>query len=132
MQHHKYLLMGNPVNTKTIARDVLIIFGLTFLSGFIVGLSGALNGEMYLVAIAAGNLLVSVMGFTISGALARTDRFKHLLKVALGLWFLNLVNVLFVGVTLTQWVLSIAVIFVAMGIGGLLSFLFVKNPKLDY
>lgn len=116
------------MNVKAVARDVVIIFGLTFLSGFVVGLSGA-QGKTYLLGITAGNLLFAVVGFAISGAIAKTDRFKHLFLVALGVWLLSLTNIVPVGATFAQWAASSILILVAMGLGGALSFLFVKSPN---
>jgi hypothetical protein len=117
------------MNITAVIRDVLIIFALTFLSGFVIGLSGARHGQQYLLAIAAGNLLFMVIGFTISGALAKTARFKHLIQVALGVWLLGLLNLVIGSATIAQWAIGIVFILVAMGIGGGLSFLFVKGPK---
>jgi hypothetical protein len=117
------------MNLKAVIRDVLIIFALTYLSGFVIGLSGAAKGANYLAAIAIGNIIFSIVGFTISGALARTNRFKHLVQVALGVWLLGLINIFLVGTTIKAWALSVIFIVIAMGIGGLLSYLFARSPK---
>jgi hypothetical protein len=117
------------VNVKAVVRDVLIIMGLTFLAGFVIGLTGVARGPNAVLAMAAGNLVFMIVGFTISGALARTRRFNHLLWVALGVWLASIINVLFFGATIIQWFMSVVVILALMGIGGLLSYAFVRNPK---
>jgi len=117
------------VNIKTVIRDVLIIFGLTYLSGFVIGLSGAAQGQNFLTAIAIGNIIFSIVGFTISGALARINRFKHLVHVAIGVWLMGLNNIFLVGTSLKTWALSLIFIVITMVIGWLLSYLFVRDPK---
>lgn len=119
------------IKWRAVIRDVLIIFALTFLGGFVAGFATALAGsaiEFNIMAIAVSNVIFMVVGFTISGALAKENRFKHLLHVAIGVWLSSLINVAFFGTTLANWVFSIAFVIIAMGIGGALSFLFVRSP----
>lgn len=116
---------------RVVARDVAIVFGLTFLGGAVIGLSGVEHGARYRLALGVANVIFSVVGFTISGAIAKTDRFEHLFQVAIGVWLLGLLNVLITSTTLIHWLLSFLIIMVAMGLGGLISFLFVGNPRVD-
>lgn len=116
---------GPNVRWLAVLRDIALIWLLTFAGGFVVGMAGA-TGDTFILAIAASNLLLTTVGFTIAGCLAKQDRFKHLFLVALGLWFTSLVNVLSPAVSLVQWAASIVAILVTMAIGGGLSFLFVK------
>jgi FtsH-binding integral membrane protein len=113
---------------KTVLRDVAIIFGLTLIGGVIVGV--ALDSEQNkTVALAVSTILFGIIGFCISGALIKVNRFNHLLKVAIGFWILGIVNVLFGKSTIIQWASSIIVILILMGIGGGLSYLFSRSPS---
>ena len=117
---------------KTIVRDVLIIFVLTFIGGFIVGISlgaNGIKGTSGLIAIGLANILLSAVGFCISGALAKTDRFKHLFKVAIALWLASTINLIWMESNIVQWASSIIPILIAMGIGGGTSYIFASDPK---
>jgi len=113
-------------NFKELSRDAFIVLGLTFLGGFIVGISG--QGQDHLLAVAISNLIFSTLGFFIAGCLNKSNRFKHLSKVVLIVWVVSLVNLLF-GITPLQWLSSIIFLFITMGIGGGLSLLFVKQQS---
>jgi len=80
-------------------------------------------------AIVVSNLVFGVIGFTISGCLVRVERFKHLTIVAVGVWLAGLVNVVFMGFPIGQWVAGIFLAFLMMGIGGAVSFLFVSAER---
>jgi hypothetical protein len=115
----------------TILRDTAIIWGLTFLSGFVIGIgaaAGNVDSSKLQAAVAAGNLIFGIVGFTIVGCLTKTDRFKHMTKVVLCLWLVGLTNVLFLGYAFVSWALSLIFLFVAMGAGGGVSLLFVPAP----
>jgi FtsH-binding integral membrane protein len=114
---------------KAIARDTLIIIVLTGIGGFIVGLSGS-SGPSALVAIAVSNILFMSVGFTISGAIVKKERFRHLFKVAVCLWVFSLINVFF-GFALVEWVFSFVSILIAMGLGGTFSFVFARKQNKD-
>lgn len=120
------------MNWKTILRDTLLVWGLSLVGGFIVGFSFAMRGaagdqtEMMLIALS--NIICSIIGFTISGCLARKNRFQHLFWVALMTWLTSLFNVVVMGFPFGQWALSIILIMVLMGAGGGLSFIFVRPP----
>ena len=117
----------SKTNWFAVTRDAIIAFALTFLGGFVIGLSRP-DPSFYMLAIAASNLIFLSIGFVISGCLAKNERFKHLIKVALVVWALGLINILF-GVQFKQWIFSIIFILVSMAIGGGISFLFVKSNK---
>ena len=115
-----------------IVRDVLILFALTFMGGFVIGaavgssFSTSVNAQFALII---SNFLFSVVGFCISGALAKINRFKHLIVVAVVFWVCSAANMLIAPLTFAQWAFSIVFILVTMGIGGALSFVFVKAPS---
>src|SRR5262249_26326395 len=72
-----------------IIRDVLIIFVLTALGGFIVGVAMAgptRDQQKFLHAIALSNISLGAVGFAISGCLAPGKRWAHLGYVAIGVW----------------------------------------------
>ena len=113
-----------------VIRDVLIIFVLTAVGGFLIGFFSAQAGISASVALVGmSNIATSVIGFAISGALTRADRLRHLLVVALGVWLLSLVN-LAIGVSVVQWILGGLVILLACGIGGgIAALLFRPQPS---
>jgi|SRR5436190_3199937 len=111
-----------------IARDVAIVWGLTFLGGFVAGLTGAKHDPHRLtMVLALSNLFFGTLGFTISGYLAPSPRWNHLAYVALGTWLTSLINVLFFHVKVTQWMTAGFFMLVIMGVGGGLSYLFKKD-----
>lgn len=113
-------------NWKAIIRDVAIICGLTGLAGFVIAF---VPGEEFpTLALSMANFLFGTVGFIISGCLTKINRFRHMVKVAIGVWLISLVNIPLAGTTLGRWFLSIIFILVMMVIGGRISFLFVKVP----
>ena len=121
-----------PFNFIAIARDVSIVFGLVVASSFItVKIIQGTGEEATPLVIGLSNIFWGTVGFTISGCLARVRRFKHLFMVALGLWLLSFVNVAMGLTPLPVWVVGFLLILVMMGLGGGLSYLFVKAPKDD-
>ncbi len=113
----------------TVGRDGVIIILLTFIGGFVIGLVGLYDQPLHILAIAVSNLVFSIIGFTISGCLAKVERFKHLFKVTVLVWLFSLINVVLGFASITQWIFSILFILVAMGIGGGISFLIVKSDQ---
>lgn len=106
-----------------ILRDVGIVFGLTLLGGFVIGLAsaGAPRGPLFLAAIGISNLLFSTLGFFITGCLTVESRWLHLWLVGLGLWIASLLNVAFGVATVVQWMFASIFIAITLGIGGGLS-----------
>ena len=120
------------INWKAVARDVTIVFGLVFASSYLaVQLVTVMGDDVTADVIGYSNIFWGTVGFTISGSLARTNRWKHLFVVALGLWLVSFVNVV-VGMTPIQvWAVGLLLILVMMGLGGGLSYLFVRTPKAE-
>ena len=77
-----------------------------------------------MVTATVSNLLLGTVGFIISGCLATGNRWRHLAYVALGAWATSVINVLFLGVEVEQWMLSGFFMAFIMGMGGGLSYLF--------
>jgi len=124
-----------PVDASTkirpgaVARDVVIVWVLTAIGGFIVGLSGASSSsDRYIFAIAASNLLLGTIGFTVAGCLTPANRWSHLSWVALFTWLSSIFNVLFLGFSFGNWVASLTFIALMAGVGGAISLLFKKTP----
>ncbi len=111
-----------------IVRDVAIVWVLTAIGGFLVGLTGG-QGSRSLVAIAVSNILLGTVAFTIAGCLAPRPRWNHLAYVAVGAWLTSLINVFFFHVTIAQWLSSALFMGVIMAVGGGLSFVFKKDTK---
>ena len=130
------LELANPprpsISALGVLRDVLIVYGLTFLGGCIIGIMFAIrNGRApevrdFGVGIQILEVLLLILGFTISGCLARGNRWVHLSVVALIIWGLGFTNVLYLGQSIAHWIANSFIIAMAMGMGAGLSFL-VKN-----
>lgn len=110
---------------KAVARDVIMIWLLTGLGGFVIGVATA-GSEIPMEAIGLSNILFGIIAFCIAGCMTSEHRWKHLNIVALFTWITSIINTLFIQISLASWVASIFVIFLMMGIGGGLSFLIVK------
>jgi FtsH-binding integral membrane protein len=109
-----------------ILRDVAIVFVLTFLGGCIVGSFGAMSGHEgrpSILLLAALNLVLGTIGFTLSGVMAPpSNRWLHLTWVALGAWLTGLINVV-MGMPFMQWAVGIIFVMAMMGLGGVISML---------
>lgn len=119
---------------KTILKDVAILWVLTFIGGLILGVglgAAGVQGPSGQIAIGLSNVLFSIVGFCISGASAKINRFNHLIKVAIAFWLINAINIVVVHVSITQWVSSLPITLIAMGIGGGISFLFSPSPTIS-
>ena len=119
-----------PINWIAVVRDVSIVVGLVLVSSFAAAqLIQATGEEVTALVIGLSNFFWGTVGFTISGCLAKIQRFKHLLIVAIGLWLVSFVNVA-MGLTPVQmWAAGFLLILVMMGMGGGLSYLFVRTPQ---
>lgn len=121
-----------PLNFIAIVRDVSIVFGLVVASSFAAAqIIQAMGAEVTAGVIGLSNFFWGTVGFTISGCLARVQRFKHLLMVAVGLWLVSFVNVAMGLTPLLTQVAGLLLILLMMGLGGGLSYLFVRTPKID-
>jgi hypothetical protein len=121
----------SPVHIGAVLRDVVIIWVLTFIGGFIVGFAASiasggqpLDQQKLILAAAISNLLLGTVGFTISGCLAPSDRWQHLIIVGIGTWLTGLLNVFLQTITLTQWLASAFFVALIMSVGGLVSYIF--------
>jgi hypothetical protein len=82
---------------------------------------------------ALGTVIFNTISFTIIGCMARVDRFKHLFIVAIVGWLISSINFVFmpmvmkVPLSLQQWFIGLGVALSTMGLGGALSFVFVRS-----
>ena len=114
-----------PGRTGRVLRHALVVMGLTFAGGFVVGFLSAVLGipdDQSVPLLIGSNLLMMTSGFVWSAAANRNSRWTHLVAVALCVWPMGLVNVLF-GVTVMEWFLGIIAILFTMVVGGLVSYL---------
>ena len=121
-----------PFNFIAIARDVSIVFGLVLASSFAAAqIIQTMGQEVTPLVIGLSNIFWGTVGFAISGCLAKVQRFKHLFMVAIGLWLVSFVNVV-MGLTPVQfWAVGFLLILLMMGLGGGLSYLFVRTPAVE-
>ena len=118
------------IRWAALIRDVSIVFGLVVASSFAAAqIIQAMGAEVTAGVIGLSNFFWGTVGFTISGCLARVQRFKHLLMVAVGLWLVSFVNVAMGLTPLLTQVAGLLLILLMMGLGGGLSYLFVKTPQ---
>jgi hypothetical protein len=121
-----------PFNFIAIVRDVSIVFGLVLASSFAaVQIIQGMGEEATPLVIGLSNIFWGTVGFTISGCLARVQRFKHLFMVAVGLWLASFVNVAMGLTPLPAWAAGFLLILLMMGLGGGLSYLFVRTPAAE-
>jgi len=121
------------VRIGPIVRDVAIVWVFTAMGGFVVGIASSGLGQdpqRFVLALAASNLLLGTVAFTIVGCLAPPERWRHLGFVAIGSWLTGIINVFFLGVTITQWILGAIFIAIIMGAGGAISYVFKRKPSI--
>ena len=121
---------GQQVRVGPIIRDIVIVWLLTLIGGFISGFATGgpeRNPQQFILAAAASNFLLGTVAFTIVGCLAPPERWRHLGFVAIGAWFTSLINVLFFGVTVPLWIFGAIVMAIIMGLGGAISYVFKKR-----
>ena len=116
-----------PVRFGPIIRDVVIVWVLTAIGGFLVGLASRATGGSMSGVLVVSNLLLGTVAFTIVGCLAPPPRWRHLGYVALGTWLTSIINVLFFHVAIPHWIASAFFIAIIMSIGGGISFLLKKD-----
>ncbi len=119
------------LNWKRVGLDVLIIFVLTLIGGFIVGAilgsSGSLTSNSVILWTALSNIIFASAGFAYSAYKTTVNRWAHLVAVGGCVWALSLINVIMQYATIQDWLLSIIPIIVFIGIGGGIGTLLAKK-----
>jgi len=120
------------VRVGPIIRDVVIVWVLTAMGGFVAGLATGgppRDAQRFMLAVMVSNFLLGTVAFTIAGCLAPPGRWRHLSFVALGAWVTSLINVVFFGVSIPQWIGGAIFIAIIMSIGGAISYVFKRDTK---
>ena len=126
-------------------RDIVVIITSVVITGVVISYSAGYAGVRFadaMVRLGLMTALIMTIGFAISGVHARTHRWRHAfvvavgvwltgffldVLVAVGLWLKGFVNVRMVPAMLLSWLVSCVPIFICMGLGVSLSFLFVRS-----
>jgi len=109
------------MNWRALLRDVVLLFLLTGVGGFLFGFFAAAGGtEPSIPLLAVINVGLMIVGFSISGSLTRIRRVWHLFAVATLTWVLSLVNLLF-GTAPQEWLLSGIGVLFSCAVGGAIS-----------
>lgn len=114
------------LNWKRVALDILIIFGLTLVGGFLIGLVvGFLSAShvnvspsAMLFTSAIMNLFLVCGGFAYSAYKTTQNRWAHLVAVGAGIWLLSLINVVLGYSKVLEWMIGIIPIGIFIAIGG--------------
>lgn len=121
-----------PVRLGPIIRDIVIVWVLTAIGGFVAGVATGgpeRDAPRFMLALMVSGLLLGTVAFTIAGCLAPPARWRHLGFVALGAWLTGLINVAFFGVSIPQWIEGAIFMGIIMGAGGAISYVFNRGPK---
>lgn len=126
------------LNWKPLVRDIAIVWVAMNLGGAVVGFVGgvllgpnAMMDPRIQLSISFSSFVFGIVGFTIAGALVKVSRFKHLFIVAVAVWLISATALLVAPVTLQQWLWGLPFNTVVALIGGCLSFVFVRAPKVE-
>ena len=114
------------IEWRSVLRDALGVLLIGFLGGWV---GGALGGEAHGGFRAVSMIVLMTAGFCVSGCLAKQARFKHLALVAAGVWLITpIVSAISPGRSFVLSLADLALIAVAMLLGGLISRAIVKPP----
>lgn len=122
--------LDTQIHFGYVVRDVVIVFSLTAIGGFVVGLAAGkvdMSSGGGVLGLAASNILLGSVGFVIVGCLAKGNRWRHLACVGVGVWLSGLVNVMLGIISFSQWFFGAFFVALIMGGGGGLSFAFKKD-----
>jgi hypothetical protein len=109
-------------------RDAGLILLLTAILGIIIGLASPNSDiESLLPLLALLNLLVLVVGFTVSAAVVNGARWQHIAAVGLLVWLFGIVNILLGLADTSTWLFSALFIAICVAVGGALSYLFKRT-----
>lgn len=123
------------IDWKRVLIDAAIVFGLTFIAGFVIGFVAAvLGGAAPPALIGLSDMLFVIVGFAYVAYRTNGRRFQHLALVALGVWLFSIINPLLGIISLPAWIFAIVPTFIFMfigaGVGIGLRHLFHKEEKL--
>ncbi|MBI2030046.1 hypothetical protein HYT05_00315 [Candidatus Kaiserbacteria bacterium] len=104
------------IKWKMVVRDIAIILFLTFLGGFVDGFIGAATNS----ALVWSSFMLGTVGFAYSYYKTSEHRWPHLLVVAMGVWLVSLVNLIFFGSTIQDWFVGIAGVLIMLLAGSVI------------
>jgi len=104
-------------NLKFVILAIVLIFVVSFASGFAFGMSNNFIG------VVVGNVIIIFSGLTIVGCMIPENRWSNIIHVAAGLWLMSVVNVVFFGTSVSSWMWSIGVIAILAVLSGVFSLL---------
>ena len=114
------------IDWKSVLRDALGVLLLGFLGGLV---GDAIGGDASRGIRAASTIVMMATGFCLSGCLAKRARFKHLTLVAVGVWLIGTIVSAISACGSFVWSLGdLALVVVAMLLGGLVSLAIVRSP----
>jgi hypothetical protein len=105
-------------------QDAAIIYFLTFLGGFALGLFGITLDHEHAAVYQAETMVMSIAGYCILGCLRRNP--LDLINVAFVVWLMSVSNVLLGHTSLSGWVVGFVGVAVQMLIGAALSYLLIR------
>jgi hypothetical protein len=119
-----------PIDWRAVLRDALIVLILAALGS--TAASAMLDdGDGALGAVALVTTLFMIAGFCLGGCLAKARRFRHLGLVAAGVWLASPIVRFGQEPNIALWIVWVAPVAVAMGIGGAISLAIVPRPPAD-
>lgn len=127
-----------PINWMWVCRDVLLIFGMTFIGSKLVGFSAkGMDNQHMMEALSEANILFMTLGFFIVAFWVRQHRVRHFLWVAALLWVVGtLPNIIFFNASLPllllNWLASAPLIAFAMMVGGAAGSALFKPKKIKH
>ena len=114
------------INWRSVLRDALGVLLLGFLGQLV---TVAIVGDVSRGIRTASVFVMMMAGFCLSGCLAKQARFKHLSLVAVGVWLIGtIVSAISADGSLIWSLGDLALVLVAMLLGGLISLAVVKPP----
>ena len=114
------------IDWRSVLRDALGVLLLGFLGGLI---GDAISGDASRGIRTVSTIVLMTAGFCLSGCLAKRARFKHLALVAVGVWLIGtIVSAISAGGSLVWSLGDLALVLVAMLLGGLISLAIVRPP----
>ena len=109
---------GEEIQIKHVIRDIIIIVGLSFIAGIVLGIVDSHDSPSeQMIHAAILNCLVVTCGFFICALINAGNVWNHLKNVAIGVWLFGITN-LFFGGTFKNFMLGLPLVFVCMYVGG--------------
>ena len=119
--------LASRIRPIRVARDVLVVFGLTFAAGYVVGFMFSGDEQAVRRGVALADLVFSAIAFFVVGALSPDRRWRQIAVVAFVVWIVGLLNVVFMNVPFGRWINSLIGVCITAAVGGGLSVLLQRD-----